>query len=970
MAEQFREVAGKGGPKKREKAKTPLRPTAPEFRPASSNTSTASPKAIAESYLLKNKPAYPLVMKPEALVTETIVNIKPNITLENKGDPTKNTTTKNEPPAQTQKKVETIEVQSNEQNNNTPITAGTANTASIMRNFDPKGFNNVAAGSDNVDTEEPVQFNQKITEEVVVEKVEENETEEIEKNTIAIEEVSISDAPKLVEDSHDNDIDEIDLYESVAKGGPPVYDLQHLLRMAKEPGCMVLPSCFEQAKFSKIKGDMFRVEEMLNCLKKGIFNHQQNNNNRGGGKNNAQSNLLWEKVRWGPPKQAKTPKKNRNNRRDKGRRNQNQNQHQQQMNLPPVESLSKSNNSWAAKFKEAGADEKVKVKRATLALLNKLTPDSKESIEQQFFTHFINNVNDDESTYSVVSTIFEKACVEKTFSNLYADLCKFVDTSLKNCAEEEKRESDNSNVMQLKESFRKSVVSLCQQNFNQKLKLDTNISVGDRQAAFDTAKKKMLGNIKFIGDLYKHNLLHESIIHAIIVGLLDPASRPKTPSEESNLEMYNELEGCCELLRTVGKQIDVPKAKEWINQYFKYLQHFYLKRGGPRIKFMIQDIIELRKSGWVLRREIETVKTKDEIKRQYQKEQNEKASGKRNKRYDNKNNYDNRNDRRGDVRSNNNSNRKTIATIRSQGSKTNVWGTAKSNNSNYPKRQPSRTPGSQDVRGGKYSHSPSNNNTTQRPRSSPPVSNSRPPPSSSNDNNNNTNTSSSFDVNRMKEQFKEISSGGKELADAKLDDFVLKYKDNAQGAFEAYKILFNYYHCCSTQTQKQMLINIRYHSTKNNLHIGALRHWMQVFSGEIEIYTANYDSPHTSKFYGELVAELFNSNAISMEDAVQYRPGCNPEMPLNMEDEVNFYLISFLEKLYTLKDVGEEEFQNQIAPHASLLRNHFNLAPKTSGKLSRRTKIPNPKNTTSPLLNTLFFILGDDYWSRVQTQGN
>lgn len=68
------------------------------------------------------------------------------------------------------------------------------------------------------------------------------------------------------------------------------------------------------------------------------------------------------------------------------------------------------------------------------------------------------------------------------------------------------------------------------------------------QEAEDSARRRSLGNIKFIGELFKLKMLTEVIMHDCIVKLL------KNHDEES-------LECLCRLLSTIGKDLDFEKAK-------------------------------------------------------------------------------------------------------------------------------------------------------------------------------------------------------------------------------------------------------------------------------------------------------------------------------------------------------------------------------------------------------------------------
>jgi len=74
------------------------------------------------------------------------------------------------------------------------------------------------------------------------------------------------------------------------------------------------------------------------------------------------------------------------------------------------------------------------------------------------------------------------------------------------------------------------------------------------------ARRRSLGNIQFVGELFKQKMLTEAIMHDCIVKLL------KNNEEES-------LECLCVLLKTIGKDIEHEKAKAsflcsvfWLNE--------------------------------------------------------------------------------------------------------------------------------------------------------------------------------------------------------------------------------------------------------------------------------------------------------------------------------------------------------------------------------------------------------------------
>ncbi|XP_016357652.1 eukaryotic translation initiation factor 4 gamma 1-like [Sinocyclocheilus anshuiensis] len=168
-------------------------------------------------------------------------------------------------------------------------------------------------------------------------------------------------------------------------------------------------------------------------------------------------------------------------------------------------------------------------------------------------------------------------------------------------------------------NFRKLLLNRCQKEFEkdqdddeifeQKQKeLDAAAEEEERQRlkeeleeAKDKARRRSLGNIKFIGELFKLKMLTEPIMHDCIVKLL------KNHDEES-------LECLCRLFSTIGKDLDFEKAKPRMDQYFHQMEKIIKDRKmSSRIRFMLQDVLDLRKNNWVPRRGDQGPKTIDQI---------------------------------------------------------------------------------------------------------------------------------------------------------------------------------------------------------------------------------------------------------------------------------------------------------------------------------------------------------------------
>jgi len=105
-------------------------------------------------------------------------------------------------------------------------------------------------------------------------------------------------------------------------------------------------------------------------------------------------------------------------------------------------------------------------------------------------------------------------------------------------------------------------------------------------------KTKMLGNIKFVGQLLINKVLSTKIIFQCAYALLD------SPSDEK-------LETLCAFLNTIGPAYDSPEWKSYasLTQVFaevKMLSSPSCKDHDipPRIKFLLKDVVDLRASGW------------------------------------------------------------------------------------------------------------------------------------------------------------------------------------------------------------------------------------------------------------------------------------------------------------------------------------------------------------------------------------
>ncbi|KAH9976152.1 armadillo-type protein [Lactifluus volemus] len=114
----------------------------------------------------------------------------------------------------------------------------------------------------------------------------------------------------------------------------------------------------------------------------------------------------------------------------------------------------------------------------------------------------------------------------------------------------------------------------------------------DEDYAAAGAKRRRLGLIRFMGELFKAQILTERIMHECIKKLV---SNVENPQEE-------EVEALCTLLWTIGRLLDTVKARAHIDVYFSRMREWTKnKHVNEYMISMLQEIFELRERKWVPR---------------------------------------------------------------------------------------------------------------------------------------------------------------------------------------------------------------------------------------------------------------------------------------------------------------------------------------------------------------------------------
>ncbi|XP_071572693.1 eukaryotic translation initiation factor 4 gamma isoform X3 [Temnothorax nylanderi] len=283
--------------------------------------------------------------------------------------------------------------------------------------------------------------------------------------------------------------------------------------------------------------------------------------------------------------------------------------------------LRETENAWKpTRLKQLGlTEEEAKTEalyKRVRSVLNKLTPQKFNPLVEQ-----VRNlpIDTQERLNGVINLVFEKAVDEPSFSVEYALLCKEL-----GMMEVAGPDTQDSSV-----SFKKLIITRCQKEFeknpiddvarNRRLKEIDECNDPEKKKELQLALEeeerririKSVGNIRFIGELYRQQILTTKIMHRCIRHLLEQ-------NDEDNLECL------CKLLTTIGKDLELKGPAEEMQDYFSRMQELVARKGhskiSSRIRFMLQDVIDLRANKWIPRRNDNNPKTIDQIQKEAESE--------------------------------------------------------------------------------------------------------------------------------------------------------------------------------------------------------------------------------------------------------------------------------------------------------------------------------------------------------------
>lgn len=261
------------------------------------------------------------------------------------------------------------------------------------------------------------------------------------------------------------------------------------------------------------------------------------------------------------------------------------------------------------------------VQRKVKAALNKMTPEKFDKIADQILAIAAQSKDeaDGRTLRQVIQLTFEKATDEAHWASMYAKFCKRMLETMSPDIKDESILDKNGNVVSGGNLFRKYLLNRCQEEFERgwkvnlpekpeegEAKTEEAAMMSDEYYAAAAAKRRGLGLVQFIGELYKLSMLTERIMHECVKKLVDYTGIP----DEA------EIESLTKLLRTIGANLDsTEKGKPMMDVYFARIQSMIDTPELPsRLRFMLMDIVDLRKNRWASKENDKGPKTLEEIR--------------------------------------------------------------------------------------------------------------------------------------------------------------------------------------------------------------------------------------------------------------------------------------------------------------------------------------------------------------------
>ncbi|XP_031625532.1 eukaryotic translation initiation factor 4 gamma 3-like [Contarinia nasturtii] len=305
--------------------------------------------------------------------------------------------------------------------------------------------------------------------------------------------------------------------------------------------------------------------------------------------------------------------------RDRGHTNGTHNGVHIRMSIKSDVKLKEAENAWKPSFLQKNdknddgeAEELYKQARS---ILNKLTAQNFGILSEQFQSL---KIDTKEKLVGVINLVFNKAVNEPSFSEGYAKLSQYlshcsqqIDSSLterayfkrtliNKCQVEFEQHVANKNTTEAALAPLMAKMKVCQEQNDQNGIKEIKTQITEEESAL---RRRLVSTVRFIGELYKLDMLTTNIMNVCIHALI----REAAPNQSNTSQANEKLECVCKLLTTVGGKLEQRSADNvqnldltvYMNQLKRIADNKIRNfKTTTRIRFMIMDVIELRNNQW------------------------------------------------------------------------------------------------------------------------------------------------------------------------------------------------------------------------------------------------------------------------------------------------------------------------------------------------------------------------------------
>ncbi|GFR43879.1 hypothetical protein Agub_g5008 [Astrephomene gubernaculifera] len=247
--------------------------------------------------------------------------------------------------------------------------------------------------------------------------------------------------------------------------------------------------------------------------------------------------------------------------------------------------------------------------RSVKGILNKLTPEKFERLLNQL----LEVITTADVLQKTIALVFENAVEQPTYVAMYGDLCVSLSKELPHFPPPPGSDKPL--------TFRQILLNTCQDEFegaaDAREEVSTISDPTEREEAERGVKKRVLGNMRLMSELYKHDMVKDWIMVTCIDELLTAraSKSAKTPPEDN-------IEAVLEIVKLSGAKLSKSEKADTLKKLDKVMKDLERLMGdkangiSTRVRLAIKDVMELKRANWIPRREAYTAKKLDEVRAQ------------------------------------------------------------------------------------------------------------------------------------------------------------------------------------------------------------------------------------------------------------------------------------------------------------------------------------------------------------------